>query len=204
MRYVFATSAAVTSNDAGAKRVKGGWRACVGSRYCCRPCRPAQPTTDSGAEVVVHALGLVDVPYRTVAARRPALIAAVSSGMSSVSRPGWRCRAADEMAGWAKRWPGPTWPWGSRVLQHLGRGYSHVGIYVGKVSLSTPPAPRRVRVDRLSDPYWTPLQRARRLSGVVSRRLPPRRGPSRRGCRRWPLGLTRHALSVKARDLTLT
>jgi hypothetical protein len=52
----------------------------------------------------------------------------------------------------------------------LGRSYSHVGIYVGEGQFVHAPARRgRVRVDRLSDPYWTARYNgARRIGSVVS------------------------------------
>jgi len=157
----------------GRKESKGGWRACVGlALLLAVHAAPAQPTTDSGAEIVVHALGLVDVPYR-YGGRTPAgfdcsgFVGYVFSQSAGLALP----RRADEMGRMGETLAKSDLAPGDLVFFNtLGRGYSHVGIYVGEGQFVHAPARRgRVRVDRLSDPYWTARYNgARRLSGVVS------------------------------------
>ena len=157
----------------GRKESKGGWRACVGlALLLAVHAAPAQPATDSGAEIVVHALGLVDVPYR-YGGRTPAgfdcsgFVGYVFSQSAGLALP----RRADEMGRMGETLAKSDLAPGDLVFFNtLGRGYSHVGIYVGEGQFVHAPARRgRVRVDRLSDPYWTARYNgARRLSGVVS------------------------------------
>jgi cell wall-associated NlpC family hydrolase len=152
---------------------KGHWRACVGlALLLAVPAVPAQPTKDPSAEVVVHALGLVDVPYR-YGGRTPAgfdcsgFVGYVFSQSAGLVLP----RRADEMGRMGETLARADLAPGDLVFFNtLGRGYSHVGIYVGEGQFVHAPARRgRVRVDRLSDPYWTARYNgARRLGGAVS------------------------------------
>jgi cell wall-associated NlpC family hydrolase len=151
----------------------GQWRACVGLALLLTvPAVPAQPTTDSGAEIVVHALGLVDVPYR-YGGRTPAgfdcsgFVGYVFNQSAGLALP----RRADEMGRMGETLAKDDLVPGDLVFFNtLGRGYSHVGIYVGEGQFVHAPARRgRVRVDRLSDPYWTARYNgARRFGSVVS------------------------------------
>ncbi|MBS1133758.1 MAG: hypothetical protein H6R02_899 [Burkholderiaceae bacterium] len=153
---------------------KGHWRACVGlALLLAIPAAPAQPTIDSGAEVVVHALGLVDVPYR-YGGRTPTggfdcsgFVGFVFSQSAGLVLP----RRADEMGRMGETLAKADLAPGDLVFFNtLGRSYSHVGIYVGEGQFVHAPARRgRVRVDRLGDPYWTARYNgARRIGGVVS------------------------------------
>lgn len=152
---------------------KGHWRAFVGlALLLAVTAVPAQPTADPGAEIVVHALGLVDVPYR-YGGRTPAgfdcsgFVGYVFSQSAGLALP----RRADEMGRMGETLARADLAPGDLVFFNtLGRGYSHVGIYVGEGQFVHAPARRgRVRVDRLSDPYWTARYNgARRLGGVMS------------------------------------
>lgn len=152
---------------------KGHWRACVGlALLLVIPAAQAQPTTDPGAEIVVHALGLVDVPYR-YGGRTPAgfdcsgFVGYVFSQSAGLALP----RRADEMGRMGETLARADLAPGDLVFFNtLGRRYSHVGIYVGEGQFVHAPARRgRVRVDRLSDPYWTARYNgARRFGGVVT------------------------------------
>jgi hypothetical protein len=131
----------------------------------------AQSVTDTAAEVVVRALGLVDVPYR-YGGRTPAgfdcsgfvgYIFGESTGMSLPRRSEEIGRVGASLN---RRELAP----GDLVFFNtLGRLYSHVGIYIGEGQFVHAPARRgRVRVDRLADPYWTVRYNgARRVAGTA-------------------------------------
>ncbi len=152
---------------------KGHWRACVGlALLLAIPAAPAQPMTGPSVEIVVHALGLVDVPYR-YGGRTPAgfdcsgFVGYVFSQSAGLALP----RRADEMGRMGETLVRADLAPGDLVFFNtLGRGYSHVGIYVGEGQFVHAPARRgRVRVDRLNDPYWTARYNgARRIGGVAS------------------------------------
>ena len=137
------------------------------------PCQAPSAQLDAaapGAEIVVRALGLVDVPYR-YGGRTPAgfdcsgFVGYVFSESVGLILP----RRAEDIgrAGESLR-KGDLAPGDLVFFNTLGRRLSHVGIYVGDGQFVHAPARRgRVRVDRLEDRYWTArYNAARRIDGV--------------------------------------
>lgn len=130
----------------------------------------AQSVTDTAAEVVVRALGLVDAPYR-YGGRTPAgfdcsgFVGYIFGESTGVSLP----RRSEEIGRVGESLKVRELVPGDLVFFNtLGRLYSHVGIYIGEGQFVHAPARRgRVRVDRLADPYWTARYNgARRMTGA--------------------------------------
>jgi len=126
---------------------------------------------EASSEVVVHALGLVDVPYR-YGGRTPAgfdcsgFVGYVFSESVGLNLP----RRAEDISRLGQtRDERDLTPGDLVFFNTLGRRFSHVGIYIGDGLFVHAPARRgRVRVERLGDPYWTKRYNgARRVDGVV-------------------------------------
>lgn len=132
----------------------------------------AQDTPDDGvaAELVVRALALVDTPYR-YGGRTPAgfdcsgfvgYVFAEASGLVLPRRSEDIVRVGDPLER-------DRLVAGDLVFFNtLGRRYSHVGIYIGDGRFVHAPARGgRVRVERISDPYWRARYNAARRLGPV-------------------------------------
>jgi hypothetical protein len=122
------------------------------------------------AERVVRALALVDTPYR-YGGRTPAgfdcsgfvgYVFAEASGMVLPRRSEDIVRVGDPLER-------DRLVAGDLVFFNtLGRRYSHVGIYIGDGRFVHAPARGgRVRVERISDPYWRARYNAARRLGPV-------------------------------------
>jgi cell wall-associated NlpC family hydrolase len=123
----------------------------------------------AGSEVVVHALALVDVPYR-YGGRTPAgfdcsgFVGYVFSESLGLALP----RRAEDISRIGRtREKADLTPGDLVFFNTLGHRFSHVGIYVGDGQFVHAPARRgRVRIERLGDPYWTARYNgARRVDG---------------------------------------
>ena len=137
--------------------------------------RPAAAAADTGeapsliSELVLRALALLDVPYR-YGGRTPAgfdcsgFVGYVYGESVGVALP----RRSEEIGRLGNALRRDALVAGDLVFFNtLGRPYSHVGIYLGEDRFVHAPARRgRVRVERLSEPYWVA-----RYSGA--RRLMP-------------------------------
>lgn len=145
------------------------------------PC-PAQTTNDAlSADLVVRALALVNSPYR-YGGRTPAgfdcsgfvgYVFAEAAGLVLPRKSEDIVRVGDplERDGLAA---------GDLVFFNtLGRRYSHVGIYIGEGRFVHAPARGgRVRVERISDPYWRARYNAARRLGSVEPAQMVTAGPS--------------------------
>jgi cell wall-associated NlpC family hydrolase len=131
----------------------------------------AQTTDDSlAADLVVRALALVNSPYR-YGGRTPAgfdcsgfvgYVFAEAAGLILPRRSEDIVRVGDPLER-------DRLVAGDLVFFNtLGRRYSHVGIYIGDGRFVHAPARGgRVRVERISDPYWRARYNAARRLGPV-------------------------------------
>jgi len=109
------------------------------------------------SELLLRALALVDVPYR-YGGRTPAgfdcsgFVGYVYGEAVGVALP----RRSEEIGQLGSALSRDALAAGDLVFFNtLGRPYSHVGIYLGEDRFVHAPARRgRVRVERLSEPYW--------------------------------------------------
>jgi len=143
---------------------------------------PAQPqagggsadaAASGGAEVVVSALALLGSPYR-YGGRTPAgfdcsgFVGYVYGETLGLTLP----RRSEDIGRVGAELPRDALLPGDLVFFNtLGRRYSHVGIFIGDGRFVHAPARGgRVRVERLTDPYWTARYNgARRPDAVPAR-----------------------------------
>lgn len=161
-RWLTATLLAVT-----AALAPGRGEAQVGSEAA------AGTVPSSSAEVVVGALALIGSPYR-YGGRTPAgfdcsgFVGYVYGETLGVSLP----RRSEEMVrSGTELERGALAPGDLVFFNTLGRRFSHVGIYIGDGRFVHAPARGgRVRVERMSDPYWAGRYNgARRPDAVAAR-----------------------------------
>lgn len=128
------------------------------------------------SELVLRALALVNVPYR-YGGSTPAgfdcsgFVGYVYGETVGVTLP----RRSEEIGRLGNALPRDGLAAGDLVFFNtLGRPYSHVGIYVGDDRFVHAPARRgRVRVERLSEPYWVARYNgARRVMPSVASAVP--------------------------------
>jgi cell wall-associated NlpC family hydrolase len=134
------------------------------------PSRAQDAPDGVAAELVVRALALVDTPYK-YGGRTPAgfdcsgfvgYVFAEASGLVLPRRSEDIVRVGDPLER-------DRLVAGDLVFFNtLGRRYSHVGIYIGEGRFVHAPARGgRVRVERISDPYWRARYNAARRFGSV-------------------------------------
>jgi len=135
------------------------------------PASSAQGGADGiAAELVVRALALVDSPYR-YGGRTPAgfdcsgFVGYVFAEASGLVLP----RRSEDIVRLGDPLERDRLVAGDLVFFNtLGRRYSHVGLYIGEGRFVHAPARGgRVRVERISDPYWRARYNAARRLGSV-------------------------------------
>ncbi len=122
------------------------------------PVRAQTAVEDSAADLVLRALALLETPYRP-GGRTPTgfdcsgFVGYVFSEAVGVVLP----RRSEDIGRIGERLSLNDLAAGDLVFFNtLGRRYSHVGIYIGGDHfVHAPTRGGRVRVERLSDPYWT-------------------------------------------------
>jgi len=133
----------------------------------------ADTTAPAGADVVVSALALLGSPYR-YGGRTPAgfdcsgFVGYVYGETLGLTLP----RRSEDIGRVGAELPRDALLPGDLVFFNtLGRRYSHVGIFIGDGRFVHAPARGgRVRVERLTDPYWTARYNgARRPDAVPAR-----------------------------------
>lgn len=119
----------------------------------------AQPASGGAAELVLGAIGLIGTPYRHGGDRPDSgfdcsgLVRYVARGALGVELPR-QAEAISRMG--VEVGPRQLQPGDLVFFNTLGRPYSHVGLYVDDGQFVHAPARRgRVRMERLSLPYWT-------------------------------------------------
>jgi len=132
----------------------------------------AQPASDGAAEFVLGAIGLIGTPYRHGGDRPDSgfdcsgLVRYVARGALGVELP----RQAEAISRMGMDvGPRQLQPGDLVFFNTLGRPFSHVGLYVGDGQFVHAPARRgRVRIERLSLPYWADRYNgARRLDPLI-------------------------------------
>lgn len=167
---------------------RGAWRRgligallCTAASVVAAPAAAVEPPSGEAAEVVLHALGFIGIPYRW-GGEHPeqgfdcsGFVRYVYRGVTTAELP----RTAEEMSRSGRKIERRHLAAGDLVFFNtLGRPYSHVGIYLGDGRFVHAPTERgRVRIDQFNHPYWrTRYNGARRVLGDELR--PPSGAPT--------------------------
>jgi cell wall-associated NlpC family hydrolase len=132
----------------------------------------AQPVAGAASELVFGAVGLIGTPYR-YGGEDPASGLDCSGLVRYVARTGLGIqlpRQAEEIGRVGVAVDRQQLQPGDFVFfDTLGRPFSHVGVYLGDGQFVHSPARRgRVRVERMSEPYWqSRFSGARRLEALL-------------------------------------